>query len=356
MNNKNILDFTTKESALGIAVVLIVFLSTFISRTSRISKSEALIGTQNTQIYLHQDIDLNELVSKLESSNIQFDEDELLWVSPLLGWRTFKKGYYEFDGEYSYNDFLTKLAFGSQDPVSITILPGITIDRFARNLGNEMSFDSAEVRNVFDDSLFVASKNISKEQLFGRMLPNTYDVYWTYSPKQTIEKILSEFKNQVAKQYKSRIDSLDYSIDEIVAMASIVEWEANIEEEKPVVAGLYWNRLKRRMYLQADPTISFAVGERRRLLLEDYKVDHPYNTYTKYGLPPGPVTNPSLQTIKATLYPANHQYLYMVASPEGGHLFNRTYEEHLVDAEKWRKWLRQQYRIKRQRELQESGE
>ena len=143
---------------------------------------------------------------------------------------------------------------------------------------------------------------------------------------------------------------MGYSIDEVIAMASIVEWEANIEDEKPIVAGLYWNRLKERMYLQADPTIIFAVGERRRLLLEDYKVDHPFNTYTKYGLPPGPVTNPSFQTIKATLYPEEHNYLYMVASPEGGHLFNRTYEEHLVDAEKWRKWLRQQYRIKRQRE------
>ncbi len=355
MNDKTLFNFTAKESGIGIILLLLVFLTTFISRTSRISKSEALIGTQNAKVYLKENVNLDQLVEILEESNIEFNEAELRWVSPLLGWRTFKKGHYKFDGEYSYDDFLSKLAFGSQDPVSITILPGITLERFARNLSREMNFDSLDVLSVFEDSLFLSSVKLNREQLFGRMLPNTYDIYWTSDSKQTIEKILTEFESTVANAFKSRVDSMDYSIDEIVAMASIVEWEANIEEEKPIVAGLYWNRLKRRMYLQADPTISFAVGERRRLLLEDYKVDHPYNTYTKYGLPPGPVTNPSLQTIKATLYPANHQYLYMVANPEGGHLFNRTYEEHLVDAEKWRKWLRQQYRIKRQRELQEAG-
>ena len=273
----------------------------------------------------------------------------------MLGWRSFKKGHYLFNGEYSYNEFLTKMAFGSQDPISVTILPGIAVDRFSRNLGSVMNFDSTDVMNVFSDSSFINSTGFSKEQVFGRMLPDTYEIYWTSSARSTIEKILSEFDSRVSSPYKNKADSLGYSINEVVAMASIVEWEANIEDEKPIVAGLYWNRLDRRMYLQADPTISFAVGERRRLLLEDYKVDHPFNTYTKYGLPPGPVTNPSLQTIKATLYPENHNYLYMVANPEGGHLFNRTYEEHLVDAEKWRRWLRQQYRIKRQREQESSG-
>lgn len=354
MNFENYFGFRTRDIVYAIAIVFFIFLITFLSRTSRISKSQAVIGTKNTHIILQDDVNLDSLISILESSQIEYDEEELRWVSPLLGWRNFKKGYYKFDGDYSYNEFLTKLAFGSQDPVSITILPGITAERFARNLSREMSFDSSEVMSVFNDSLFLSSKKLSKEQLFGRMLPNTYDVYWTLSSEQTIERVLSEFESRVIDPYKNRVDSLDYSIDDIIAMASIVEWEANIENEKPIVAGLYWNRLKRRMHLQADPTISFAVGERRRLLLADYKVEHPFNTYIYLGLPPGPVTNPSLQTIRATLYPDDHQFLYMVANPEGGHIFNRTYEQHLEDAEKWRAWLRQQYRIKRQRELQES--
>lgn len=355
MKTEQIFDLSVKQITLGVLLFAVTFVLTLTSRTVRISQSKALIGLENANIYLNSDIKLDELIVLLDSAKIEFDESELRWVSPLLGWRTFKKGHYNFDGEYSYNEFLTKLAFGSQDPIPVTILPGITVERFSRNLGLVMNFDSLDVISVFQDSSFVSSLGLSKEQLFGRMLPDTYNIYWTASAENTIHKILDEFEQRVSIPYKNRADSLGHTIDEILAMASIVEWEANIEKEKPIVAGLYWNRLDRRMYLQADPTISFAVGERRRLLLKDYKVDHPFNTYTKYGLPPGPVTNPSLQTIKATFYPDEHRYLYMVASPEGGHLFNRTYEEHLVDADKWRKWIRQQYRIKRQRELEEAG-
>ncbi len=342
--------FSIKDLMTGFLVFAVIFGSTLISRNYRIAQSSAIITIDDTSLYLDEDVRLEGLIEKLNSLNIEFDESEFRWVSPLLGWRSFKKGHYHLDGEYSYDNFLTKLAFGSQDPVSITVLPGITAERFARNLAYQMNFDSTDVMEVLTDSVFAEEQDLKQEYLIGRMLPETYDIYWTSTPRATIERILNEFESRVIDKYSDRFDSLDYSVDDVITMASIVEWEANIEDEKPIVAGLYWNRLERRMYLQADPTISFAVGERRRLLLEDYKVDHPYNTYMKYGLPPGPVTNPSLKTIEATLYPQEHNYLYMVANPEGGHLFNRTYEEHLVDAEKWRKWLRQQYRIKRQRE------
>jgi UPF0755 protein len=356
MDTTKVFDITLKQLGLGIFLLILVFVLTLSSRNIRISQSKAIISTNDADIYISEDIKLSQLIEILESANIEFDKEELKWVSPLLGWRTFKRGHYNFDGEYSYNDFLSKLAFGSQDPITVTILPGIDLERFARNLSSDMSFDSVAIMNVFNDSSFAAKFSLSKEQMFGRMLPDTYKIYWTSDAESTIKKILDEFDSRVSITYKDRAKELGYSINEITAMASIVEWEANIEDEKPIVAGLYWNRLKKRMYLQADPTISFAVGERRRLLLEDYKVDHPFNTYIRYGLPPGPVTNPSLQTIKATLYPEDHDFLYMVANPEGGHLFNETYEEHLVDAEKWRSWIRKQYRIKRQREQQTSSE
>ena len=350
MNTEKLFDLSLKHISVGLLIFIGIFAITFGSRTVRLSKSDAFIASNDVSIYLNSDIQLDKLIDLLDTKEIEYNRQELKWVSPLLGWRSFKKGHYTLDGAYSYNDLLSKFAFGSQDPIPVTILPGITLERFSRNLGTFMSFDSSDVMSVFSDSTFVSSYGLTKEQMFGRMLPNTYNIYWTSTAESTIEKILDEFDGKVTKSFSSKSDSLGYSIDEIIAMASIVEWEANLESEKPIVAGLYWNRLKRRMYLQADPTISFAVGERRRLLLVDYKVDHPFNTYTKYGLPPGPVTNPSLQTIKATLYPEEHNYLYMVANPEGGHLFNRTYDAHLVDAEKWRRWIRQQYRIKRQRE------
>ncbi len=320
----------------------------------RISAQTAVVSTIPTEVYLEEETDIDKLLAALSGTNLTFNEEELRWVSRLLGWRTFKKGHYQLEGEYSYDEFLTKLALGSQDPVSITILPGITIERFSRNVAYTMQFDSSEIASLFNDEAFLEEKGLNKEQLFGRMLPNTYDVYWTNSAQSVIERVLREFDSIVNQAYGAKADSLGYAIDEIVTMASIVEWEANIESEKPIVSGLYWNRLKNRMYLQADPTINYAVGERRRLLLQDYKVGHPFNTYTNFGLPPGPVTNPSLSTIKATLYPDEHDYIYMVANPEGGHVFNVDYEDHLRDSETWRRWLRKQYRIKRQRESQQT--
>ena len=182
------------------------------------------------------------------------------------------------------------------------------------------------------------------------MFPETYRVYWTSTPKEIIRRVLSEFNESVTEPFTEEANEKGYTISEILTMASIVEWEAKIEEEKPVIAGLYWNRIDRRMRLEADPTVNFALGERRRLLFEDYKYQHPFNTYLNRGLPPAPITNPSLSTIIATLRPADHDYLYMVANPEGGHEFSRTFAEHQEASERWRKWLREQYRIKRQQE------
>jgi UPF0755 protein len=187
------------------------------------------------------------------------------------------------------------------------------------------------------------------------MLPDTYLTYWTRSPKEIVNQILREFDKRVIDQHEGRFQELDYTPDEIVTLASIVEWEAKISEEKPVISGLYWNRLNRGMLLQADPTVNYALGERRRLLFEDYEFDHPFNTYVNKGLPPGPITNPSLSTIEATLYPQDHDYLYMVANPEGGHVFTKTFREHQRESEKWRIWLREQYRIKRQQEALQSN-
>jgi UPF0755 protein len=131
-------------------------------------------------------------------------------------------------------------------------------------------------------------------------------------------------------------------------MASIVQWEAYMEDEKPVIAGLYLNRLERGMPLQADPTVQYAViereGQKRRLFNVDYEIDHPYNTYQFRGLPPGPVTNPAPSTLRAVADPAQHRYLYMVAKGDGGHSFNRTLAQHVRDARAYHRLMRKRRR------------
>lgn len=329
-----------------IALTSIVLSSRLISLTS----GNALQFDKSTSIIFTESSGLDSLIVKLKDHEIELDEEEFQWASDLLGWRTFQRGRYEFKGTYSYNSLLSKMARGIQDPVSLVILPGITPELLSKYVGDRMHFNRVDFLNALTDSAFLAQKGYTKEQLFGRMLPETYLMYWTSSPKDVIRRILSEFENSVVEPLKGRAEELGITMAEALTMASIVEWEANLEEEKSIISGLYWNRLEKGMRLQADPTVNFAVGERRRLLFEDYQLDHAFNTYVINGLPPGPITNPSFNTIKATLYPEDHQYLYMVANPNGGHTFTRTFEEHKAESEKWRSWLQEQYRIKARQE------
>lgn len=340
------------DLGLWLAVAAVVLCVVALSRSSRINSHHAITFSTEKEVILDKTTDLDSLIEimKEDPEAVELNEEELRWAAGLLGWKRFSKGRYTFEGNYSYENILSKMARGIQDPVSVVLLPGITAERLAAGLAAEFEFTESEMMAALTDSSFLAEKNWSKEDLMGRMLPETYLMYYTSGPEDVRRKILAEFTRQVREPYSERAAELDRDLSEIITMASIVEWEAVDTDEKKTISGLYWNRLNRGMLLQADPTVNYAVGERRRLLFEDYKTEHPFNTYVNPGLPPAPVTNPSLSSIEAALYPEEHDYLYMVANPEGGHTFTRSFEAHKRESEKWRKWIREQYRIKRERE------
>lgn len=339
-------------AALCIAVIVLVAGS----RISRLTNSKAISSDLPVDIYLAEPVNLETLSEVLADSGVVKDKEEVMWAGKLLGWRNFNRGYYQIEGGYSYDVLLSRMARGIQDPVKVTILPGLTKERLIRNLSQQLEFDSLDLQKTLNDSSFLAENGVVERNLIGRIYPNTYSLYWTSTPEAVIRRIFREFNVAVYERHKERFEELSKSVDEILTMASIIEWEANKEDEKEKVSGLYWNRLNRGMLLQADPTINFAVKERRRLLYKDYETDHPYNTYLNKGLPPGPITNPSQSSIEAALYPENHNYLYMVASPEGYHVFSETFEEHKRESAKWRQWIREQYRIKREREAAATAE
>ncbi|MEX0608290.1 MAG: endolytic transglycosylase MltG [Balneolaceae bacterium] len=356
MDLNKYLSLTKSELISTLLVFVLIVASVLGSRLYRLTSGGAVEFEANTEVILSASGNIDSLVVELEELEITVNEVELEWASRILGWRSLQRGRYVFEGRYSYNKLLSKLARGIQDPVPVVVLPGIAPQRLANELAGKLNFSSQDFIDALTDSAYLEEKELRAEQLFGRMYPETYLIYWTSSPKEVINKITREFKNSVANKLQDQAAEMGITIDDALTMASIVEWEAKGEEEKPVISGLYWNRLNRGMRLQADPTVNFAVGERRRLLFEDYKFDHEFNTYMNDGLPPGPVTNPSLSSIRAALNPQEHDYLYMVANPEGGHIFTRTFKEHTEESEKWRRWLRQQYRIKQQRESAAEGE
>ena len=348
--------FPKKEIAILWIIFLIVAISVFASRTYRLYYPGTIYSEYGTVIFLYEQSSLEQLAAEAATFGIELDGNELIWAGHTLGWRSFRPGRYEISGKLSYERFLSKLSRGLQDPARITILPGMDSARLSRSLSVQLRADSLSFKSIFTDTSDVAGETgLTGEVLFSRMIPNSYDFYWTTSPGNVVKRILSEFNRTVAENLADEIENHPLTLDEIVILASIVEWEARHNEEKPRISGLYMNRLNRNMMLQADPTVNYALGERRRLLFEDYRVDHPYNTYRIQGLPPGPITNPDLRSILAVLRPEDHDYLFMVATPEGTHRFSRTFEEHRRASEEWRRWLREQYRIRDQHEREEDG-
>lgn len=315
------------------------------SRLLRLNNPEAIHVDKTKHLYLEEKADFSRLSYLLtDSLQVAGNEEELAWAANILGWRTFQPGHYQISEGYSYNEFLSKLAKGLQDPISLTIVPGQSKSRILSFLANRMRFDSAAVHAALQDTGFLKSNRVPPDKLIGYLFPATYDLYWTQTARQTFGRIFGEFDRQVIEQYRSRANELDMTMNEVLSLAAIIEWEAIHNDEKPMISGLYWNRLERGMLLQADPTVNYAVKEKRRLYYKDYKVNHPYNTYIHKGLPPGPITNPSLSSIHAALYPEDHDYIFMVARPNGYHAFSKTYAEHQRKSAEWRQYLREQSR------------
>ncbi len=342
--------FSAKELLVGIVIFILTFSLVYLSRDYRVSKENSVIFAENQVLFIQNRSSVQELPQLLAALDVQLEEDELLWAAEILRWRTIREGRYVFSGSYSYDALLSKLSRGEQTEMNVVIAPGLWEEVFISRISSQLRFSEDELRAAMNDSLFLADLDLRREHIFGRMLPNTYRMFWTTSPEQFIRRMLREFDRAVTQPYASRMTEMRRSVDEIVTMASIIEWEASIASEKPTISGLYWNRINRRWRMQADPTVNFALGERRRLVFADYNVDHPYNTYRIWGLPPGPITNPSITSIRAALYPESHNYMYMVATPQGHHAFSRTYEEHRQRSREWTNWLREQRRIGRMRE------
>lgn len=347
--------FSKKELLSLFILFILVLLITAGWRNYRLYQPSAIQSDIPVEIYLNDRTGLDGLALMMDSLGVNVDSDELKWAGRVLGWRNFRTGLYRVDGSHSYEEFLSNMAKGIQDPASVTILSGSDPERLALTLGAQLKADSEEFLELFSDSSQIAEEyGLTGDELFSRMLPNTYQIYWTSAPENAVRRIYSEFERMISNRYQDEIRESKYSISEIVTLASIVEMEAKVADEKPRIAGLYLNRLNRNMRLQADPTVIYALGERRRLLFEDYRIDHPYNTYIHAGLPPGPITNPDEASIRSVIQPEEHDFLFMVAAPDGSHRFTRTFEEHQQASEEWRRWIREQYRLRDERERLES--
>jgi UPF0755 protein len=205
---------------------------------------------------------------------------------------------------------------------------------------------------AFRDTTFLQKNGFSNETVFSMFLPNTYQVYWNISAEKFRDKMLEEYNKFWNKERITKATALNLTPVQVTTLASIVQKESAKKSERPIVAGVYLNRLAKEMPLQADPTVIYALKLRdndfeqviKRVLYNDLFIASPYNTYQNTGLPPGPIAMPDVDAIDAVLNAEKHDYIYFCASVEkfGYHVFAATYEDHQVNAKKYSEWMNAQ--------------
>ena len=294
-------------------------------------------------VFVRTDSDKSELQSVLEPFVKNINSFER--VSEWMKFESIKPGHYLIETGMSNLDLVRKFRAGDQSPVRLTFVKARTLQRLAGMLTNNLEADSAKLFEILTSEQYLKEIIINDEELLGRFIPNTYEIWWNTSEKKLVEKLLEEYDKFWTAERELKLEQLDLSRNEAITLASIVEEETNMTDEKARVAGVYLNRIKNGWPLEADPTLKFALGdfEIKRVLNAHKEVESPYNTYKYRGLPPGPICTPSIRTIDAVLGAESHKYFFFCASEDfsGYHNFARTLDEHNLNARRYQNALNQ---------------
>ena len=254
-----------------------------------------------------------------------------------------KTGCYELSPVMSDRELVRMFRSGRQVPVKMRVRGVRTQAQLARHLAGQLMIDSSAIASRLQDSAYMSTFGLSVPEALCLFIPDTYEVWWNMSADDLFARMHREYKTFWTEKRLAKCKQMGLTPQQVVTLASIVEEETAKDVDKPLVAGLYLNRLRRGMLLQADPTVKFAVGDftLRRILNTHLKTDSPYNTYRYKGLPPGPIRIPTGKTVDFTLNYTPSDYLYMCASPalDGTHRFTGSYAQHMRNAREYQREL-----------------
>ncbi len=301
-------------------------------------------GSEKTEFLLiHKDASFDTVLDSLQSKESVLSTFSFKLAARLsFSTDKFKPGRYELKSGLNNLRLINNLRKGRQTPIRITFNNIRTKEQLCKRLSDELAFSYDDICNLLNDNQFLKNYGTDTYNAVSIFIPDTYEVYWTISPEDFIGKIYKSYLAFWTPQRIEKANKINLTPWQVSTLASIVEEETNLSYEKPIVAGLYLNRLNKGMKLQADPTIKFAVGDFsiKRIMFGHIEktADSPYNTYKYEGLPPGPIRIPSKESIDAVLNYTNHSYLYMCAKGSGGigHDFTKTFDEHKKNAANYR--------------------
>jgi UPF0755 protein len=290
-------------------------------------------GSDYDQVFLH-----------LKTSGILQHPNTFDWVARQKNYHNMiKPGRYKLSPQMSNNELVDLLRSGEQTPLNVVIRSYRVPSELAGLLGRQLEPDSIDFLKAFEHPDTAHGYGFDPANFPAMLLPNTYQFYWNTSVAQFLQRMADHYKSFWTAERKAKAASLQLSQSEVTVLAGIVQRETSRKDEMPRIAGVYLNRLRIRMPLQADPTVVFAAGDFtiRRVLNKHKEIDSPYNTYKYAGLPPGPITIPELDAIDAVLNAEKHNYIYFCAREDlsGYHAFAAGYAEHQRNARRYRKKL-----------------
>jgi UPF0755 protein len=303
-----------------------------------------LDGKKKSFLFIRTGAEIPEILDSLEQNGWIRNKRSLQWVMEKKNYAShIHAGRYLLVDGMSNNVLVNLLRSGMQTPISLTFNNTRTVEEFAGKIASQIEPDSVTILNYLKDGDYLSQYGFTPASSIGMFIPNTYQVYWNINADGFFRRMYKEYLAFWSVNRLKKAEKVGLSPKEIGVLASIVDEETIMNDEKSKVAGVYVNRLKRKIRLQADPTLKFALGDFtiRRILNQHKKIDSPYNTYKYRGLPPGPIRQPSITGIDAVLNYQKHRYLYFCAKPDfsGYHVFARTLKEHNRNARKYQNAL-----------------
>lgn len=298
-------------------------------------------------IYIPTGSKFTDVMSIMVEEDILIDTSSFKWVASKLGYpHSVKPGRYKVYNGMGNRELVSNLRAGLQTPVRVTFTGFRTPGQLAQKISSQLEADSSEIVRAFSDQDLVDSYGFNTQTFISMFVPNTYEFFWNTDATGFFNRMKREYDAFWNQEREQKASNMGLTSVEVSTLASIVEEETINRDERPKVAGVYVNRLSKRMPLQADPTIKFALGDfgLRRILTKHLQIDSPYNTYKFRGLPPGPINAPSISSIDAVLNYERHSYLYFCAKSDfsGYHAFAKTLVEHNKNAREYQNALNKQ--------------
>jgi UPF0755 protein len=333
-----------------IAVIIIVFAGGgfwAFEKYQMIYSPNVFLGKKlKDYVYIPTGSSIQDVTNILYEDGIIANRASFEWVAERKNYKQHvHPGRYLIKTGMNNNQLIDLLRSGEQVPLNLTFNSIRTREQLAGKISKQIEADSLEIITLLNNKEYIASKfHMSKENILTMFIPNTYEVWWNTTAEQFLERMAKEYKSFWTDERKAKAKKIGLSQSEVAVLASIVQAEqSRHHDEKPVIAGLYLNRLKKGMRLESDPTLVYAHGDFtiQRVLNVHKEIDSPYNTYKNAGLPPGPINLPDISSLDAVLNFKSHEYIFMCAKEDfsGYHNFSKTYQQHCNYANKYREAL-----------------